>query len=127
MNKKLPKVKIDTIKLTENYYENSGYRYSAVKLIEHSKEFEVFDLPLIGINLSTSAWQIDNMDDFIHHAKRCVDTNLDHPIIIDHLGVICDGWHRVCKAIILGRTSIKAIRLETMPDYDSYKEPEKKD
>lgn len=123
MNKP-PKVKIEEVKLSENYFNDNGYRYSAFKLIEHSEQFNVFDLPLAGIDLTTMAWGISNMDDFIHHAKRCVDTDLEYPILLTPKGQVCDGWHRICKAIVMGEETIKAIRLESMPSYDSYEEPD---
>ena len=39
-----------------------------------------------------------------------------------HRGTICDGWHRVVKTILKGETTIKAIRIEEMPDPSSIKE-----
>lgn len=122
--KKPPKVKIEEVKLSDNFFNSNGYRYSAFKLIEHSEQYEVFDFPLAGIDLTTMAWGINNMDDFIYHAKRCVDTDLKYPVLLTPKGQVCDGWHRICKAIVLGKKSIKAIRLESMPDYDSYEDPD---
>ena len=53
---------------------------------------------------------------FLYHLKRVNDTNLDYPVILDDEGVICDGWHRVAKAYLEGRPTVKAIRLLEMPD-----------
>ncbi|MBS3993137.1 MAG: hypothetical protein KGZ87_05430 [Bacteroidetes bacterium] len=119
MSDNLPKVKIEKVVLIENEYEDQhGNIYSALKLIEQSKKYKQFDLPLIGINLNRPAWNIGNLADFIHHVDRLRHTNIDHPIILDNEGVICDGLHRVCKAILEGKTTIKAIRLEEMPPKD---------
>lgn len=120
----LPKVKIEKVELIDSNYVNRGQTYSALKLIEHSKKFKVFDLPLIGIDLYRKPWEIKNIDDFCYHVQRVMKTDLKHPIILDYYGTVCDGWHRVCKAILLGKTTIKAIRLETMPECDSFKKPE---
>lgn len=115
----VPKVNIEKTNLIDSYYtDQNGNVYSAVKLIEHSKNFPVFDLPLAGLDLRRKPWDIKNLDDFSYHVKRCVDTSLDHPIILDHYGTIADGCHRVVKAIVLGKKTIKAIRLEKMPDID---------
>ena len=123
MSDKIPKIPLDKVTIDENYYiDADGYVYSAVKLIEHSKKYEPFDLPLAGIDLRRKAWQINDLDDFIHHAKRCEETNLNHPIILDKYGTIADGCHRIVKAIVQGKTTIKAIRLETMPTYDRIEE-----
>lgn len=116
---KYPKVNIETVDLDENYYtDQDRYVYSVTKLIEHSKKYEAFDLPLAGIDLRRGAWEINDLDDFIHHAKRCNDTSLEYPIILDKYGTIADGCHRIVKAIVLGKKTIKAIRLSTMPPYD---------
>lgn len=114
-----PKVKIEGINITDNDYVNHGKRWNALKLIEHSKQFPVFDFPLAGFDLTRKAWDISDVDDFIYHAKRCMDTSLEHPLIFDKWGVLADGWHRIVKAILLGRTTIKAIRLESMPQEDA--------
>ena len=119
MSKEIPKVPIDKIKLEDNYYENYGKKYSALKLIEHSKQYKLFDMPLIGIDLTRNGWEIKDLDDFIYHLNRVNETDLKYPIILDNCGVIADGLHRVCKAISKGETTIKAIRLETMPTWDS--------
>ncbi|WNH10066.1 hypothetical protein [Thalassobellus suaedae] len=120
---KLPKVNIDTVSLDENYYiDQDGYVYSATKLIEHSKKYESFELPLAGIDLRRSVWTVNDLDDFIHHAKRCTEANLKYPIILDKYGTIADGCHRIVKAIVIGKKSITAIRLLSMPDPDRREE-----
>lgn len=121
MNKNYPKLKIDKVSLDENYFTNKdGYVYGTAKLIEHSKKYKEFDLPLAGIDLRRCAWTIEDIDDFIHHAKRCSDAELKYPIILDSCGTIADGMHRIVKAIVIGKTTIKAIRLESMPPYDRF-------
>ena len=118
-----PVVNIDTVGLEENYFEDQdGCVYGSAKLIEHSKKYTPFDLPLAGIDLRRGSWDINDLDDFIHHAKRCSNASLNYPIILDKYGTIADGCHRVVKAIVLGRETIKAIRLETMPTYDRKEE-----
>jgi hypothetical protein len=52
------------------------------------------------------------------HAKLINQTSLDHPIIIDPEGRVVDGMHRVCKALIDGLKTVKAIKLSTMPQPD---------
>ena len=116
---KLPKVKIDSIKLIENEYQDQrGNVWNVLKLIEHSKQFKPFNMPLAGIDLSRMPWEIDNINTFVYHVKRVEKTEMIHPIILDDEGIIADGWHRVAKAILKGKTYIKAIRLESMPNPD---------
>ena len=122
-----PKVEIEKVSLDENYYtDRQGYVYSTAKLIQASKKYPVFDLPLAGVDLSRGAWQVNDLSDFIHHAKRCNDADLKYPIILDSQGVIADGCHRLVKAVVLGHKTIKAIRLQEMPPYDRIEEDESK-
>lgn len=52
------------------------------------------------------------------HAKLINETSLGHPIIIDPEGRVMDGMHRVCKALIGGLKTIKAVKLLAMPEPD---------
>lgn len=118
-------VKIEACHLIDNCYIRRGYCWSALTLIEACKDLEVFDLPLSGIRIDELYWKIESTKDFIYHAKRVQETDEQYPIIIDDEGIIADGWHRVVKAILSGKETIKAKRLQVMPSYDSYKKPKK--
>ncbi len=117
-----PKLNIEGTKLYENSYVRGGKRYRTADLVEMSKGLPIFDMPLAGVDIQRQAWQINDLDDFIFHMNRCKNADLKYPIIIDNLGVICDGLHRICKAIVLGQTSVKAVRLEEMPHFSEIKE-----
>lgn len=120
MKKVYPKVEIESMTLIESEYENKeGYVWSALKLIEASKDLPVFDYPLVCIDLSVLPFQVNNMKDLLFQMNRINNTDLKYPIILDDKGVIADGYHRVVKAIMEGHTFIKAIRLTEMPDADS--------
>ncbi|WP_109437830.1 hypothetical protein [Aquimarina sp. AU119] len=114
-----PLVKINSFSHIENEYNNGENIFHVLKLIEHSKQYQEFDLPLSGIDISTTPWgsSID-IKTFCYHANRIKNADLNFPILLDEYGFICDGWHRVCKAILNNHNSIKAIRLETMPEPD---------
>lgn len=120
------KVEVEGCKVIDSHFtRNDGYSWSALTLIEAAKDYEPFDLPLAGIDISVGVWSgVDTIKGFTEHVKRVKDTDLKYPIILDDRGVICDGWHRIVKALILGKTYIKAIRLQQMPSYDSYAPPE---
>jgi hypothetical protein len=117
---------METVKLKENKLSNNvwnrtenGIKYSwdIPTLIQYTKEekYKVFDLPLNGIDVSWNPFDYNNIFDFINHVKRVNEVDLKYPILIDDLGTICDGWHRVVKAIIKGDKTIKAIRIKNMP------------
>lgn len=52
------------------------------------------------------------------HAARIHDADLSKPIILNSDGSLMDGGHRVCKALLEGRQTIKAVRFEAMPEPD---------
>ena len=82
------------------------------------------ELPLEGIReLDETFWFSGDGDKptcrrVAEHAKLINETSLDHPIIIDPEGRVMDGMHRVCKALISGLKTIKAVELLAMPEPD---------
>ena len=44
--------------------------------------------------------------------------DLSYPIIQAPDGWIMDGYHRIAKAILEGKTTIKAVRLPALPEPD---------
>ena len=52
------------------------------------------------------------------HARLINETDLGHPVILDPDGRVMDGMHRVCKALIHGSPTIKAVRFSAMPEPD---------
>lgn len=116
-----PAVKIDGLEFIDSSYSFGGKKWEATKLYEfaYAKGYKVFDLPLVGINLASKAWTVESFAAFLHHAKRVYECELNKPVLLDNDGYICDGWHRVAKAILNGNRYIKAIRLEEMPEPSS--------
>lgn len=53
------------------------------------------------------------------HARLIEETDLRHPIILFADGRVADGMHRVCKAVMLERSTIEAVQFVTdpAPDY----------
>lgn len=117
---KPPKVKILSFHYSESNYVNYGRRWTAHSLIEHSKKYPVFDLPLAGIHIGGYPWGDSSIYNFVYHSNRVKNASLENPIILDDMGQIADGWHRVVKAIMEGHETIKAIRLEDMPEADEF-------
>lgn len=97
-------------------------KWDAPTLVEFAKKqnYKVFDMPLACVDLAKQPWKLNNFGDIIYHMQRTKDVDLKYPILLDDDGIICDGWHRVAKALIEGKTSIKAIRLEKMPHVSGY-------
>ena len=114
----VPTLDIEGIAFHESYYSTRGNTYDAPTLVAFAKHknYKTFDLPLVGIDISHMPFSTTTFGQFLYHLKRVNDTNLDYPVILDDEGVICDGWHRVAKAYLEGRPTVKAIRLLEMPD-----------
>lgn len=117
-----PKVKIDTCGFAENRYSLGDKYWNAAGLVQwcKDKKYPVFKLPLAGIRLEMLPFNVGSLDEFIWQCKRVNNASLEYPILLDDYGRICDGYHRVCKAILEGRRYVKAIRIQTMPTPDGY-------
>lgn len=116
-----PIVELQTQGLAENTYRSDNNIWSASNLIQwcKEKEYPIFDLPLAGIDLSYSPWtSLSNVKQIANHFKRVQLANLDYPVILDDHGYIADGWHRIIKALVDGKSTIKAIRIQEMPQPD---------
>lgn len=88
-------------------------------LIKATEGLNSFDMSLMSIDLERYPWQFKHwsFSTFLFHWKRC-EVCSDDPIILSPDGYIIDGWHRLAKAIMEGKDSIKAIRLLVMPEPD---------
>lgn len=113
---KLKPVKIGSFTTDAHNYVCEGKQYPVKDLIEVSKKLPVFEIPLQGLYLGGNPWGNFTIQNFVFHMSRVNDADLSYPVILDTEGYVCDGWHRVSKAILEGKTTIKAVRLETMPE-----------
>ncbi len=93
-------------------------------LVDACKSFSVceYDIELDSIDLSVCPWGSLNMRCFIQEILIIEDTDLKYPIIVSPGGWIMDGWHRVVRAILDGKKTIKAVRLSSLPGYDGVKD-----
>jgi hypothetical protein len=94
------------------------------RLLRLTSEQEAVDLPLEGVRELDEVFWFCGVGDrptcrrLAEHAKLIHETSLDYPIIIDPDGRVMDGMHRVCKALINGLKTIKAVKLLAMPEPD---------
>ena len=101
-------------------YTREGNSWNASTLYSFAKDkgYKVEEIPLQDISLNATLFPMNNFEDFILEVKMLLDCSLEYPIIIDDRGIVADGYHRICKAIIEEKKSIKAIRLLEMPKPD---------
>jgi len=113
-------MKIDDLSFEESNFCRGGKHWYAKTLVlfAKAKGYKPFDMPLDAFDLSDGRFELNNLRDFIFNCKRVKECSLDYPIILDDYGQVADGAHRICKAILEGKKTIKAIRLDEMPAYD---------
>lgn len=52
------------------------------------------------------------------HARRIEQATCDHPILLSAEGHLLGGFHRLCKAFLLGMTAIPAVQFDVDPEPD---------
>ncbi len=104
----------------ESRYVRGKNGWLAASLYKKAEEdgLKPFDVPLASIDLSVMPFKVGNFDSFIWHMKRCKNADTNIPILLDDLGQVADGNHRVARAILEGKKYIKAYRLKSMPPID---------
>jgi hypothetical protein len=100
--------------------ELGNHVWSVPRLIELSKELEVLEIPLIHLNIFSS-YGVINLRQMVEHFKSVNACDLDYPIILDEDGEVMDGRHRLIKALMEDKKTIKAVRFVKNPLPDEIK------
>lgn len=99
--------------------------WDVFRLIRLSEALPVFDMPLANIKELDEAFWYDlggakpTCRNILEHASLINNADLSYPIILCHEGRVMDGMHRVCKAEMLGHSTIRAVQFihALAPDY----------
>ncbi len=88
-----------------------------------ASELRQFDAELSSIKeLDEDCWfnleKKPTLREIAGHCQRIQAATSEWPIILNADGSLMDGGHRVCKALLEGRKTIRAVRFESMPDPD---------
>lgn len=113
---RFPKVPIDTAGHKNGFYSDGSSQWDVARLWELTKDLPVFDCPLAGMDLSHTAWAGSSLSALAEHCKRVNEADLSKPIILDWDGAVADGRHRIVKALMLGKTTVKAVRMTYRPE-----------
>lgn len=116
-----PKVEIDDFFVCDNRIIMGKKEWDVGTIFNAAKNLPIYNLQLSAIDINVCPWDVSSFDFFLYHSKRVYDADLSYPIIQMPTGYIIDGWHRVAKAILNGDSTIKCIRLKTMPEPDRIK------
>ena len=111
--------------------KNGLYAWDIHRLVELSKNIKPKDITLNSIiELNENYWFGGKEDNptclaIAEHCKLIKETDLKFPIILSSNGRVMDGMHRVCKAFMEGRTTIKAVQFsdDPEPDFTDVKNP----
>ncbi len=96
------------------------------RLVELARGLPVEDLPLTEIaELDEPFWFAAGAGEeptcraIAGHAALIAETDLRYPILLSADGRVMDGMHRVCKALLSGAATIRAVRfpIDPEPDY----------
>ncbi len=92
------------------------------RLVALSRDLPVVDVPLRAIaELDEPFWGDGGKltcREVAEHARLIQETDLRHPIILSADGRVMDGMHRVCKALLEGSATIRAVRFGEDPAPD---------
>ena len=88
--------------------------WSISRLIAYAKDLPVFDLPLAHMDLSDE-WGPMIPRELAGDVIAIQNADMSKPIILSANGAIFDGRHRVVRAIIDERETIKAVRFLENP------------
>lgn len=112
-------VSIQTSPLFSNTFRVGRSVWRVTSLIERSKGLEVFDLPLVALYSGPEVFDpIRSAYALAEHMKRALVADMNCPIILDAEGFVMDGWHRITRALVEGRATIKAVRFDETPPCD---------
>ena len=114
-----------SVDLSQQYrYQPNGDSWDAWKvetLIRHVEGLVAVDVPLTEFKeLDVNYWfhaghepTVRNVVMHMVHASQEVDPA--YPVILGPDNAVMDGMHRIARAMLLGATKIRAVRLDTLP------------
>lgn len=103
-----------------------GHRHiwDVSRLLRLSRAFTVKHVPLSAIRELDEAYWFETGVPVCRavalHAKLIMETDLSYPVILSSNGRIMDGMHRVCKALLEGRSTIAAVQFSVDPEPDYF-------
>ena len=97
-----------TITLCQKTYDVNAAIFLAESL-------PVKELELADLNIDMHCMCKPTFRSFLEHMKSVLEADLSYPIILNQDGAVIDGRHRIARAIIEGRETIKAKRFLVDP------------
>jgi hypothetical protein len=113
--------------MRKQYYFRTSSRgllaWDVDRLIALTEHFPRVKVPLADIRELDAPFSSEHDDmltwrGVVEHAGLIQGADLSFPIILSSDGSVMDGMHRVAKAVLLGRTTIPAVRFTDDPEPD---------
>ena len=90
------------------------HHWTVSRLIDLAKDLPVMEIPLDHLNV-LNKYENLTLRTMVMHIKAVQASDLKYPIILDEDGEIMDGRHRIMKALLAGKKTIKAVRFDVNP------------
>ena len=97
---------------------------TSTRLVALSDGFPVKDVDLSEIwELDMFYWfndgdEVPTVRNVVDHMRLVREVDLSYPIILGSSGCVMDGMHRVVRALLEGRPTVKAVQFEIDPEPD---------
>ena len=101
--------------LTNQSFRDGKQVWKVARLFKLVEDLEVFEIPLVHLNIHNLYPKIESTLEFVDHIQLVLDADLKCPIILDEEGYVMDGRHRVVKALLKKKKTIKAVRFKKTP------------
>ena len=109
--------------------ERDGMRYIwyTERLWKLAKDLPEFDVDVESFaELDRDCWfgkgRAPTIRQVAEHCRRINETDPRIPVIINDNGRLMDGGHRLARALLEGRKTVKAVRFNEMPEPDEIEE-----
>jgi hypothetical protein len=91
------------------------------RLFELARNLPVMEVPLDHLRVHYTYENL-TLRQMVMHFNAVNAADLKWPIILDEDGELMDGRHRIMKAMLLGKKTIKAVRFDENPPPDKITE-----
>jgi len=94
--------------------ELGKHAWSVSRLHELARKLPVMTVPLDHLHVYQKYEKV-TLRELVMHMQAVLDADLRYPIILDEDGELMDGRHRLMKAMLQGKKTIKAVRFDENP------------
>lgn len=103
------------VDISEQSYTMDKKEYSVAMCVLAARNLVPFKANLKGFYTNYYSPCDDSLLSFVDHMKRVESADMSFPVVLSPDGVIIDGRHRLCKALMNGDKTLLVVQLETMP------------